>query len=273
MDRSDKARFGRQYQKLLRALKLQGMSDNTIDAYARAVRRLATHLDRCPDRVSKGEMAGYFSALIDSHSWSTVKVDRNGLQFYWRHVLNKEWQWVELVKPPKVHTLPDILSVAEVDQLIAAARRLRYRVFVLTTYSMALRLSETLSLQVSDIDAANERVHIRRGKGHKDRFVPLPQLTYQALRVLWSKHRHPTWLFPAGTALETIAQATASMPRAGAQAAVKALVQECGIKKKSPSTPCAIRSPRICSMTASVYGRSKPCSATPAPPPPPAIPI
>ena len=72
MNRSDKARFDRHYQKLQRALKLQGMSDKTIDAYSRAVRRLATHLDRCPDRVSNEELAAYFSALIDSHSWSTV---------------------------------------------------------------------------------------------------------------------------------------------------------------------------------------------------------
>jgi len=69
-------------------------------------------------------------------------------------------------------------------------------VFLLTTYSMGLRLSETLALQVGDIDAQRKQVHIRRGKGHKDRFVPLPDLTYHALRSLWQKHRNPCWLFP-----------------------------------------------------------------------------
>ena len=60
---------------------------------------------------------------------------------------------------------------------------------------MGLRLEETLSLQISDIDAERKLVHIRRGKGHKDRFVPLPELTLKALRTLWLKHRHPACYF------------------------------------------------------------------------------
>ena len=57
------------------------------------------------------------------------------------------------------------------------------------TSPMGLRLEEALSLQVGDIDAGMKRIHIRRGKGHKDRFVPLPELTLQALRELWRWHR------------------------------------------------------------------------------------
>ncbi|EFK07516.1 conserved hypothetical protein [delta proteobacterium NaphS2] len=66
-------------------------------------------------------------------------------------------------------TIPDILTPAEVEKLIGATRKLRYRIFLLTTYSMGLRLSETLALQAGDIDASRKLVHIRRGKGHKDR--------------------------------------------------------------------------------------------------------
>ena len=94
----------------------------------------------------------YFAELVNSHSWSTVKVDRNGLQFFWKHVLKRDWQWVEMIKPPKIHSLPDILSLVEVEQLIGATRKRRYRVFLLTTYSMGLRLGEALALQVGDID-------------------------------------------------------------------------------------------------------------------------
>jgi integrase len=119
--------------------------------------------------------------------------------------------------------------------MIGAARQLRYRVFVLTTYSMGLRLGEALALQVGDIDAQRRRVHIRRGKGHKDRFVPLPDLTYRALRALWIKHRNPSLLFPStvGTP-ERSANTTTTMARTGVQRAVKCLVDEVGIKKISP---------------------------------------
>jgi integrase len=178
-------------------------------------------------------------------------VDRNGLQFFWKHVLKRDWQWVSIVKPPKVHTIPDILTVAEVERMMAAANKLRYRVFVLTTYSMGLRLEEALSLQVGDIDGQRKRVHIRRGKGHKDRLVPLPDLTYRALRVLWSRHRHPCLLFPnARGSFDTIRQATTHMNRGSTQSAVKAIVNACGIKKKFPCTPSATALPPICSNEA-----------------------
>ena len=112
---------------------------------------------------------------------------------------------------------------------------------------MGLRLEEALSLQIRDIDAERRLVHIRRGKGHKDRLLPLPDLTLKALRALWLKHRHPVLLFPnpAGSA-QHIQLATRHMDRGGAQSAMKAVVKDCGIKKKYPSTTCAIALPPIC---------------------------
>ncbi|MCK5188481.1 MAG: site-specific integrase [Methylococcales bacterium] len=247
MKSTEQTRFDKLYQRHLRALKLQGMSDSTIDVYARAVRRVTQHYDCCPDQLTVEQLETYFAELIESHSWSTVKVDRNGLQFFWKHVLKTDWQWVEMIKAPKIRSLPDVLTVSEVQQLIAATRKLRYRVFLLATYSMGLRLSETLALQVGDIDAQRKQVHIRRGKGHKDRFVPLPDLTYQALRTLWCKHRHPFWLFPnAIGSMARIRQASTHMDRGGAQGAMKAVVDQCGIKKKSPSIRYVTALPLTC---------------------------
>jgi len=251
MEPTEQKRFDALYEQHLRGLKLHGYSASTIDVYARAVRRLATYYDCVPDQLSVEQLEIYFAALVDSHSWATVRVDRNGLQFFWQHVLKMDWDWVKIIKPPQVRTLPDILTSAEVEQLIAAARKLRYRVFILTTYSMGLRLSETLSLQIGDVDAARGRVHIRRGKGHKDRFVPLPDLTCNALRVLWVRHRHPRLLFPNGVGSpERIRQATTHMSRGGTQQAFKVLLGECGVKKRSPFTPCATALPPICSNAA-----------------------
>jgi integrase/recombinase XerD len=234
MNKTEVHQFSKLYERHQITLKLQGKAEKTIDAYSRAVRRVNGYFDCCPDKLKPEQLEGYFADLVDSHSWSTVKVDRLGLQHFWKFVLKRDWKWVDIVKPPQVKTIPDILTLQEIERIIGAAIKLRYRVFLLTTYSMGLRLGETLSLQVGDIDAERKRVHIRRGKGHKDRLVPFPDLTLIGLRELWSKHRHPKLLFPnANGSLKTIQNATTHMDRGGTQRAMKAVVAECGIKKKS----------------------------------------
>lgn len=246
MNQSELNRFDKFYQQQMKTLKLQGKAQKTIESYSRAIRRVRDYFDRCPDQLKPEDLETYFADLVESHSWSTVKIDRVGLQHFWKFVLKRDWQWVDIVKPPKVKTIPDILTPAEIERLIGATRKLRYRVFLLTTYSMGLRLGETLSLQVGDIDAARKLVHIRRGKGHKDRLVPLPDLTLTGLRELWKKHRHPTLLFPnANGNMETIRDAKGPMDRGGVQKAMQIVVAECGIKKKSPSIPYATVTPPI----------------------------
>jgi site-specific recombinase XerD len=180
MNTSEVNRFNELYERHLKTLRLQGKAQKTIDAYSRAIRRVRDYFDCCPDKLEPEQLEDYFSDLVDSHSWSTVKIDRLGLQHFWKFVLKKEWNWLNIVKPPKVKTIPDILTPGEVEKLIGATRKLRYRVFLLTTYSMGLHLGEALSLQVRDVDAARKLVHIRRGKGHKDRLIllgkPPPQV-------------------------------------------------------------------------------------------------
>jgi|GEM_PF-1204015 len=124
---TEQARFDKLYHCHLRTLKLRGLSDNTIDCYARAVRRVSSRFDCCPDQLTLEQLEGYFSELVESGSWSTVKIDRNGLQFFWKYVLKTDWQWLNIIKVPKVQTLPDILTLNEVERLVLATRQLRYR--------------------------------------------------------------------------------------------------------------------------------------------------
>lgn len=238
MKSTEVKRFDPLYQRHLKLLKLQGKSKSTIDAYSRAVRRVSSHFDCCPDRLTQEQLEDYFLQLVESHSWSTVKLDRLGLQFFWKHVLKIEWQWLNIVRPPKVKTIPDILTPVEIERLIKGTQKLCYRVFLLTTYSMGLRLEEALSLHVGDIDGGRKLVHIRRGKGHKDRMVPLPDRTLKALRVYWREHRHPGMIFPNRKgSVETMQQATTHMNTGGTQNAMKTVVAACNIKKKFPFAP------------------------------------
>ena len=82
-------------------------------------------------------------------------------------------------------------------QVIARVPALDHRVALTTIYSCGLRLGEALTLEVGDIDSQRMFLHIRAGKGNRDRYVPLPQRTLELLREGWRSHRHPRFLFPA----------------------------------------------------------------------------
>lgn len=229
MNVSDQSGSTRFHFEMQRALRRQGLSEVTRDSYARALRRLEAQVDVPLDQVGVAQLKDYFSTLIESHSWSTVKVDRCGLQFFYQHVLERDWDWVRIVRPPREQRLPDVLSQAEVVRLLRGVRERRYRTYFFVTYSLGLRLSESLSLQVGDIDAAHRRVHVRRGKGCKDRLVPLPDLTLRALRRYWAEHRHACLLFPAPDADPITGRC---MDRGGVQAALKKALPAAGIRRR-----------------------------------------
>lgn len=241
MNTAQQKRFNSLYQQQLSALRRQGKAEQTIDAYSRAVRRVSEFFDQCPDKLSQQQLKDYFSALVNSHSWSTVKVDRNGLQFFYKQVLNKDWVWVDIVKPPQKKVLPAILTIKEVERIINGTRELRYQTFLLSAYSMGLRLGEVLTLEVGDIDAGHMKVHIRQGKGRKDRRVTLPRRTLETLRAYWATHRHPSLLFPAGKTADLRHEATQVMDRGGLQRSFKVIAKSCGINK-----PVTLHSLRHC---------------------------
>ncbi|WP_413113570.1 transposase [Thaumasiovibrio sp. DFM-14] len=109
MNTTELARYNFLYEQHLTNLSLQGKRPATIDAYSRAVRRISAFFDCPPDHLTTEQLRTYFRQLIRTHSWSTVKLDRNGLQFFYRYTLSKQWIWLNIVKPPQVKRLPDLL--------------------------------------------------------------------------------------------------------------------------------------------------------------------
>ena len=244
MNATAQAHFDRQYQLHLKHLKLKGLQPKTVDAYARAIRRVGAYFDHRINALTEAQLTDYFTDLIGSHSWTTVKLDLYGLKFYYAHVLKKPWVAPGLIKPPKSQRLPDIVTVAEVQQIIAATRVLSYRVFFFTLYSLGLRLGEGLRLQVGDIDAIRGRVHVRDAKGNRDRLVPLPTATHTLLRQFWATHRNPVLLFPnRQRGLKGAASAITPLDCGGVQTTLHKVIGACCLKKRSPRTACAIAMP------------------------------
>ena len=231
MNINQQTRFNQYYQAYLKELTLQGKSPKTVDMYSRCIRQVSVFFDTCPDALTAAELKTYFFSLAQNKSWSAVKIARNAIQFLYRHVLNKPWDWIPIVKPPVVQPLQDVLSRHEVAAIISRTRKLRYQTYYWATYSLGLRLSEALNMTVADIDSHLMQVHLRFTKSKKDRFVPLPQVTLLALRRYWATHRHPSLLFPGGKAPYLREGEPLVMDKGGIQKTIKLVARECGINK------------------------------------------
>ena len=198
MNSTETRKFQQAFNRFERLLELQGYTTATQGSYCRGIRRFAFWYGKCPHaRITKTDFEAYFSELLKTHSWATIKCDRNGIMRYWELVLECDWPWFDLLKPPIKKVLPDILTQAEISRILDHTTELRCRVFLFTVYTMGLRLDEALHLKPGDIDGKTLMVHIRDGKGHKDRLVNLPPNAYLLLREFWATHRDKHWIFPS----------------------------------------------------------------------------
>jgi site-specific recombinase XerD len=227
---------------MIEDLQLRDLSKKTQDAYVRAVRQLAEHYGKSPDRISEEELRQYFLYLknVKHASRSACTIALCGIKFFYQHTLRREWATFDLVRPPREKKLPVVLSTTQVRRILGCLRHQRYRVCLSTIYSCGLRVQEGVHLQVRDIDGDRMAVHVRHGKGAKDRYVLLPECTLQMLRQYWCTHRHAIWLFPARTRADVLpSTAIKPMSVSGVQKAFKAALQESGVQK--PATVHTLR--------------------------------
>ena len=220
--------------RMIECLQLRGLSERTQEAYTGAVRQLAQHYHKSPDLITEEELRQYFLYVknIKKYSRAASTIAICGIKFFFEQTLNRQWATFGLVRAPREHKLPVILSLEEVREILNRVRLPRYRACLSTIYSCGLRLQEGIRLAVPDIDSARMMIHIRHGKGNKDRYVPLPQRTLKLLRDYWSTHRHPALIFPAeGRAHINLSQATEPMSKSSVQDAFRAALKQSGINK------------------------------------------
>ena len=226
-------------QRFAEDLHLRGFAERTVFGYVRAMRKLAEFCRTPPDQVSERQLRAFFlyAKLEKQYAYGTLRVLLSGVKAYFSLTCPRDWNVMSLLRLQNVSTLPEVITRQQVRNIIDACNSQRMAAYFWTVYSMGLRLSEALNLQVGDIDADRRLVHIHRGKGSKDRYVPLPTSTLGVLRKYWTTHRHPRLLFPADgrshdLARTGISRAKTAMSETAVQGAMKQITRRLGFDKK-----------------------------------------
>ena len=225
-------------QQMTAALELNGKSPATVEAYVREVALLANFYRKRPDLISEDELVRYLlhRKNVNKLAPSSMRICYSGLRFFYQRVLDRPWKLFALLHARRELRRPSVLSRAEVHRLLEAAYPFHNQVYFTTLYSCGLRLQEGLHLQIGDVDSPRLMLHVHRGKGARDRVLPLPEKTLLLLRQYWKTHRHPRLLFPATGQNHQLASAASSpMSRASVQGAFLKARLRAGISKRGIS--------------------------------------
>ena len=179
-------------------LQLHGFANSTQCVYVCAIKQLARHYRQSPDQLTEEQLRQYFLHLTQVRrvSRSNATIALCALKFFFEHTLHRPWPVLALARPPRQRSVPVVLSRQEVRQLLESVTPEVFRIYFTTVYGCGLRLSEAASLQVTDVDGQRALVRVR-GKGARERYVPLPEPLLLQLREFWKTHRSRPWLFPA----------------------------------------------------------------------------
>jgi site-specific recombinase XerD len=180
------------YEQARENLQLRGLADRTVQAYLREIRKISDHYQECdPRALSEAQVREYIlhRRNVDKLSAASLRILYSAFKHYYLDIQGQTWKLLEMVRAKREKKLPVVLTQDEVTRIINAVSTLHNHTFLWTLYSCGLRLQEGLHLQVRDIDSKRMMLHVHRGKGAKERYVPIPVATLKRLRRYWRTHR------------------------------------------------------------------------------------
>lgn len=178
-------------------LKLRSLARATQDEYLRFVRKLAARHGDDPAALDEAQVRAHLLHLKEAHHYSpsSMRTAVAAMRAFYGLHLGRDWKLFDLVRSPSPQKLPTVLTREEVTRFFSVLREPRFKTVFRLIYACGLRIGEAVRLEVRDLREPG-RLHIREAKGHKERYVPLPEAMLAELRAFWRTHRHPKWIFP-----------------------------------------------------------------------------
>ena len=215
-------------------LQLASYSPRTVESYSYHVKKFLEYFDKDPKSISEDEIKQYFLFLKYKKklSGSASAQAISGIKFMFEKTLDMDFKVFGIVKNPRGKKLPVVLTREEVRKTINLIRILRHKACLALIYTCGLRLHEATSISPADVDSQRMVIHIKDGKGRKDRIVPLAQRTLHILRLHYKTHRNKHFIFPApgrGGILES--KSAIPLPDSSVQTVLKKALRDARIIK------------------------------------------
>jgi site-specific recombinase XerD len=185
---------------MLEELQRRNYSASTIRGYILAVKQFAEYFGKPPDRLGATHVKRFQWYLLQERKLDpgTVEMRMSALRFFFKKMLQRrDMHFDELPFPKTPRKLPTVLSPEEVRRMIDGTRNLMHRTLMMVLYGTGVRRKELSLLKVADIDSKRMVVHIRQGKGSRDRDIPLSPKLLEALREYWLWKKPRVYLFPS----------------------------------------------------------------------------
>ncbi len=179
-------------------LLIKNYSENTIKAYTLQFHQLLRILGKTDVSIlTRERIEKYLYLLVTNYKYSESNLNGaiNAIKFYFEHVLGRQKEFYNIPRPRTPKLLPDVLAEDEVSGIIKTINNLKHKAIIMTGYSAGLRASEIISLKIKDIDNKRMMIKVERGKGNKDRYVPLSKTLLGVLRDYYVKYKPKVYLF------------------------------------------------------------------------------
>jgi site-specific recombinase XerD len=187
-------------EKMIRDMQLRRFSVRTQSSYVAAVKLLARHYRRSPDKITKEEIQDYLLYLTNEKrlSWSTCNLAVSAFRFFYSVTMGNDPMYLEIPARKNRARLPEVLSREDVERIFAAAAEPKHRVLLMTTYSAGLRVSEVVCLKPEHLDRSRMTIRVEQAKGNRDRYTILSERLLGELDRYSEIYRPTAWLFFTG---------------------------------------------------------------------------
>jgi len=169
-------------------------SNNTVKIYLFYIKQFLSTVNVYPTRLNSNDFQNY----LDNYNFTSISKQNqviNAIRFLYKFGLNKKYDKVSFIRPKKEKKLPTVIDNGLIKKKLSEIENIKHKTILTLTYSVGLRVSEVVNIKIEDIDSKRMIIHIKNGKGRKDRIVPLSKSVLNLLRKYYLKKKPILYLF------------------------------------------------------------------------------